>query len=109
MTCSVSSCMVSSFEKKKALTLWTCQIKSFIIHVNYEIRFHSSISSIVFFIVLGFNDTSILEGNFVPSLREREKKDRRISRGDEREGNDRKRNRNESEETEGKKNIPLPR
>ena len=46
-------------------------------------------------IVLGFNDTSTLEGHFVSSLREREKRDRRESRGDEREGQGRKRNRNE--------------
>ena len=48
-------------------------------------------------IVLGFNDTSTLVGHFVLSPREREK---RVSRGDEREGRGRKRNRNESEETE---------
>ena len=35
-------------------------------------------------IVLGFNDTSTLEGHFVSSPREREKRDRRDSRGDER-------------------------
>ena len=39
-----------------------------------------------FLIVLGFNDTSTLEGHFVSSPREREKRDRRDSRGDEREG-----------------------
>ena len=48
-------------------------------------------------IVLGFNDRSTLEGHFVSSPREREKRDRRESRGDEREGQGRKRNRNESE------------
>ena len=58
-------------------------------------------------IVLGFNDTSTLEGHFVSSLREREKRDRRESRGDEREGQGRKRNRNESEETEEIKTFPL--
>ena len=47
-------------------------------------------------IVLLFNDTSTLEGHFVSSPREREKRDRRESRGDEREGQGRKRNRNES-------------
>ena len=36
-------------------------------------------------IVLGFNDTSALVGHFVLSPREREKRDRRDSRGDERE------------------------
>ena len=36
-------------------------------------------------IVLGFNDTSTLEGHFVSSPREREKRDRRESRGDKRE------------------------
>ena len=57
--------------------------------------------------MLGFNDTSTLEGHFVSSPREREKRDRRESRGDEREGQGRKRNRNESEETEGiKKHSP---
>ena len=50
--------------------------------------------------MLGFNDTSTLVGHFVSSPREREKRDRRDSRGDEREGQGRKRNRNESKETE---------
>ena len=58
-------------------------------------------------IVLGFNDTSTLEGHFVSSPREREKRDRRESRGDEREGQGRKRNRNESEGTEEIKTFPL--
>ena len=35
--------------------------------------------------MLGFNDTSTLVGHFVSSPRERVKRDRRISRGDERE------------------------
>ena len=47
-------------------------------------------------------------GHFVLSPREREKKDRRDSRGDEREGQGRKRNENESEETEETKTPPLP-
>ena len=50
--------------------------------------------------MLGFNDTSTFVGHFVSSPREREKRDRRNSRGDEREGLGRKRNRNESEGTE---------
>ena len=50
--------------------------------------------------MLGFNDTSTLVGHFVSSPKEREKRDRRDSRGDEREGQGRKRNRNESGETE---------
>ena len=58
-------------------------------------------------IVLGFNDTSTLEGHFVSSPRRRGKRDRRESRGDEREGQGRKRNRNESEETEEIKTFPL--
>ena len=58
-------------------------------------------------IVLGFNDTSTLVGHFVSSPREREKRDRRESRGDEREGQGRKRNRNKSEETEEIKTFPL--
>ena len=37
-------------------------------------------------------------GHFVSSSREREKRDRRDSRGDERDGQGRKRNRNESED-----------
>ena len=57
-------------------------------------------------IVLGFNDTSTLEGHFVSSPREREKRDRRDSR-DESGGQRRKRNRNESEETEEIKTFPL--
>ena len=58
-------------------------------------------------IVLGFNDTSTLEGHFVSSPREREKRDRRDSRGDESRGQGRKRNRNESKETEEIKTFPL--
>ena len=55
-------------------------------------------------IVLGLNNTSTLVGHFVSSLREREKRD---SRGDEREGQRVKRNRNESEQTEEIKTFPL--
>ena len=55
-------------------------------------------------LVLGFNDTSTLVGHFVSSPREREKRD---SRGDEREGQGGKRNRNESEETEKIKTFRL--
>ena len=62
-----------------------------------EESLHSWLSKLI---VLGFNDTSTLEGHFVSSPREREKRDRRESKGDEREGQGRKRNRNESEETE---------
>ena len=58
-------------------------------------------------IVLGFNDTSTLEGHFVSSPREREKRDRRDSRRDKREGQGRKRKRNESEEIEEIKTFPL--
>ena len=57
--------------------------------------------------VLGFNDMSTLVGHFVSSPRERKKKDRRDSSGDERERQGRKRNRNESEETEEIKTFPL--
>ena len=67
-------------------------------------------SRIIFYlilIVLGFNDTSTLEGHFVSSPREREKRDRRDSRRDKREGQGRKRSRNESEETEEIKTFPL--
>ena len=54
-------------------------------------------------IVLGFNDTSTLEGHFVSSPREREKRDRRESRGDEREGQGRKKNRKD----EGHLRFPI--
>ena len=37
-------------------------------------------------IVLGFNDMPTLVGHFVSSPREREKRDRRDSKGDERDG-----------------------
>ena len=43
-------------------------------------------------IVLGFNGTSILAGHFLSSPREREKRDRRDSSGDEREEQRRKEN-----------------
>ena len=42
------------------------------------------------FNVLGFNDTSTLEGHFVSSPREREKRDRRDSRGDGKRGTEKK-------------------
>ena len=58
-------------------------------------------------IVLGFNDTSTLVGHFVSSPREREKRDRRGSRGAEREGQGRKRKMNESNETEEIKTFLL--
>ena len=57
--------------------------------------------------MLGFNDTSTHVGHFVSSPREREKRDRRGSRGDERKGQGRKRNRNEREETEEIKAFPF--
>ena len=53
-----------------------------------------------FLIALGFNDMPTLVVHFVLSPTEREKRDRRDSRRDEREGQGRKRNRNEGEETE---------
>ena len=59
-------------------------------------------------IVLGFNDTSTLVGHFVFSHRERGKRDRRDSRGDEREGQGRRRKMNESEETEEVNASPSP-
>ena len=46
-----------------------------------EIHSISICNSKIFLIVLGFNDTSTLEGHFVSSPREREKRDRRESRG----------------------------
>ena len=79
--------------------------QSWISDRNYFSYFYIHKSSRL--IVLGFNDTSTLEGHFVSSPREREKRDRRESRGDEREGQGRKKNRNESEETEEIKTFPL--
>ena len=59
-------------------------------------------------IVLGFNDMSNLMGHFVSSPpRERGKRDRRVSSGDERERLGRKRIRNQIGETEEIKNISL--
>ena len=46
--------------------------------------------------MLGFNDTSTLEGHFVSSPREREKRDRRESRGEERVEEMKERDREES-------------
>ena len=57
--------------------------------------------------VLGFNDMSTLVGHSLSSPREREKRDRRDSGGDEREGQGRKRKMNEIEETEEIKTFPL--
>ena len=59
-----------------------------------------------FLIVLGFNNKSTLVGHFVSSPREREKRDRRDSRGNEREGQG-ERKMNDSEETEEIKTFPL--
>ena len=56
---------------------------------THNIHFHNKI---VFFIEFGFNDRSTLMGHFVSSPNEREKRDRRDSRGDEREGQGRKKN-----------------
>ena len=86
---------------------WPNIILQCLIKVNYTICPPSSHFQTYDLIVLGFNDTSTLEGHFVSSPREREKRDRRESRGDEREGQGRKRNRNESEETEEIKTFPL--
>ena len=58
-------------------------------------------------IVLGFNDTSTSVSHFVSSPREREKRDKRDSRGDDREGQGRKNKIIESEETEEIKTFPL--
>ena len=46
--------------------------------------------------MFGFNDMLTLVGHYVSSPREREKRDRRDSRRDEREGQGRERNMNES-------------
>ena len=64
--------------------------------INYypkHVTMLKTVSDYIFIklIVLGFNDTSTLVGHFVSSPREREKRDRRNSRGDERDGHGRKR------------------
>ena len=76
--------------------IWQSKYKS----PDEEYQKFKTDTNIINLIVLGFNDTSTLVGHFVSSPREREKRDRRDSRRDEREGQGRKRNRNESEETE---------
>ena len=62
-------------------------------------------------IVLGFNDSSTRVGHLC-RLPEKGERDRRNSRGDKVEGQERKRNETEREETEDiyikKKNTPLP-
>ena len=88
--------ITSTFSVIRSRSLWSC------FHAQAILPY-----ILIFLIVLGFNDTSTLEGHFVSSPREREKRDRRESRGDEREGQGRKRNRNESEETEEIKTFPL--
>ena len=60
---------------------------------------------LIFLIVLVFNDTLTLVGHFVSSPKEREKSDKRDSRGDKREGQGR--NRNKSEETEDIETLPF--
>ena len=57
--------------------------------------------------VFGLNDMLTLLGHFVSLPRDREKRDRKDSRGDGREGQGRKRNRNENEETEEIKTFCL--
>ena len=59
--------------------------------------FQSDNEDLVFLIVLWFNNTSTNVGHFVLSPREQEKRDRRDSTGDEREGQGRKREMKESE------------
>ena len=85
---------------------WENVEKSFFLRM-YERLMAETYNNVWLLIVLGFNDTSTLEGHFVSSPREREKRDRKESRGDEREGQGRKRNRKESEETEEIKTFPL--
>ena len=57
--------------------------------------------------MLGFNNTSTLVGHFISSPREREKRDKKDSRGDERKGTGEKKKLNESEETQEIKTFPL--
>ena len=57
---------------------------------------------------LGFKDTSTLVGHFVSLPREREKRDRRDSRGDEREGQGRKENEWKWRNRRNKNIPPLP-
>ena len=61
--------------------------KALYFKAQYLLRLHSPLKVLI---VLGFIDTSTLVGHFVSSPTEREKKDRRDSRGDEREGQGKK-------------------
>ena len=61
-----------------------CQFQEYTALLHWQIFF--------FLTVLGLNDTSTLVGQFVPYSREREKRDRRDSRGDERVGQEREEN-----------------
>ena len=70
-----------------------------------DFRVKSVFSFFFFLILLGFNDTSTLVGHFVSSPRETEKRDRRDSRGDEREG--RKKGTGMKRRNRRNKNIPL--
>ena len=78
------------------------QTRVVLTHLFFGPGNHKSHIGFGWLVVLGFNNTSTLVGHYVSSPKEREKRDRKDSRGDEREGQERKRNRNESEETEMK-------
>ena len=71
-----------------------------------DLKDHSFYNVLIFvrLIMLGFKDISTLEGQFVSSPREREKRNRK---GDEREGQGRKRIRTESEKADEIKTFPL--
>ena len=72
--------VIRSIMVVKKKTIYILQHNLFITHYCWDPEHKLCF----FFIVLGFNDTSTLEGHFVSSPREREKRDRRESRGDER-------------------------
>ena len=72
---------------------------------TYASLYHSNSGFDCWLIVLGYNKMSTLVGHFVSSPRDREKRDRRDSRGDEREGLGRKR---EMKESEGTEEITFP-
>ena len=59
-------------------------------------------------IVLGFNDTSTRVGHLVSCLRERQKRDRRDSRGDDGDGQARKENEWKWRNRRNKNITPLP-
>ena len=76
-------------------------------HIAHDIFIQQDSDQPILIDCVRVKDTSTLVGYFVSSPRERKKRDRRDSRGDEREGQGRKRKINKSEETEEIKIFPF--